>query len=467
MSGSGGTPGFEVFGSHLMGLRRKGACSGFGGASRRGFLGAAAAAIGVPAIVPSSALGLDGHLPPSERIAVGMIGTGARGSELLRAMAPLRDHQVVALADCRRDRLELAGRLANGAEEARGGKGSCDLHDDFRELIDRRDVDAVFGVVPDHWHGPVFARVLEAGKDLYGEKPLTRSIAEGVEICRMVRRHARVFQTGTQQRSWPQFRLACELARNGTLGKVREIEVAVPGGVAYAAAEPCPPPAGFDYDMWTGPAPLIPYDPRRCEWLAMYMISHYCAGFITNWGVHHLDIATWGCPEVAQQPFEVEGTGMMPSSGMTDTWIEWQMKFRWPSGLRLSFSSANKPHPMGCRFIGDEGWVRVDRSGIWAEPQALLGVAFKPADRRLYASPAYADPVTAHIADFFRSVRTRIDPAAPVEVGHASSTLGNVCDIALRLGRKVRWDPASGGFVDDDAANAMRSRPRRATKYDI
>ena len=434
--------------------------------SRRGVLGATAAAIGQPMIVPSSALGLDGHLPPSERIAVGMIGTGTRGMQLLEAMAPLRDHRVVALSDCRRDRLELSQRMVAEAEAARGGSGSCDLHADFRELIDRKDIDAVFAVVPDHWHGAIFGRVLEAGKDLYGEKPLTRSIAEGAEICRMVRRHARVFQTGTQQRSWPQFRLACELARNGYLGHVREIEVGVPGGVAYPAAAPCPPPDGFDYDMWTGPAPLIPYDPRRCEWLAMYMISHYCAGFITNWGVHHLDIATWGCPEVVQQPFEVEGTGTMPSSGMTDTWIDWQMKFRWASGLTLSFSAVDKPHPMGCTFIGDEGRVRVDRSGIWAEPQSLLGVSFKAGDERLHASPLHPDAVTSHIADFHRSIRTRQDPAAPVEVGHASSTLGNVCDISLRLGRKVRWDPAAGAFVGDDAANAMRSRPRRATKYD-
>jgi len=436
--------------------------------SRRQILAATASAIALPTIVPSSALGLDGHLPPSERITVGMIGTGTRGMQLLQAMAPLRNHCVVALSDCRQDRLELAGQMVSDAEQARGGTGDagCDLHADFRELLDRNDIDAVFGVVPDHWHGIVFTRVLESGKDLYGEKPLTRSIAEGAEICRLVRRHSRVFQTGTQQRSWPQFRLACELARNGFLGRVNQIEVGVPGGVAYPAAAPCPPPPGFDYETWTGPAPLMPYDPKRCEWLAMYMISHYCAGFICNWGVHHLDIAGWGCPEVLSQPFDVEGTGTMPSEGMTDTWIGWQMKFQWPSGLRLSFSNADKPHPMGCRFIGEKGWVRVDRSGIWAEPQSLLSQSFGASDRRLHASPVYPDAVTSHIADFFRSVRTRQDPVAPVEQGHASSTLGNVCDIALRLGRKVHWDPVAGSFLGDAAANAMRSRSRRATKYD-
>jgi glucose-fructose oxidoreductase len=414
-------------------------------------------------IIPSSALGLDGHLPPSERIGVGMIGTGTRGMQLLTAMAPLQDHQVVALCDCRRDRLELAGRLASQSRKSPGGPMTApSLHNDFRDLLDRADVDAVFGVVPDHWHGVLFARVLEAGKDLYGEKPVTRSIAEGEELVRLVRRHGRIFQTGTQQRSWPQFRHACALARNGYLGTVHTIEVGVPGGTAYPTVRPCPPPAGFDYDMWTGPAPMLPYDPQRCEWLAMYMISHYCAGFISNWGVHHLDIAGWGCPEVLTSGFKVEGTGSMPTSGMTDTWIEWQMTFRWPSGLVLRFSNDGKPYPMGCRFVGDKGWVRVDRSGIWAEPSSLLTVGFKPDDDRLFSAPRHADPVTSHIADFFRSLRTRQDPGAPIEIGHASSTLGNVCDIALRLGREVTWDPVAGRFIGDDDANAMRARPLRS-----
>jgi predicted dehydrogenase len=413
-------------------------------------------------IVPASALGLDGHLPPSERIGIGMIGTGTRGMQLLDAMAPLRDHHVVALCDCRRDRLELAGRVAGQTRRAGAAAGAPVLYGDFRELLDRADIDAVFGVVPDHWHGVLFARVLEAGKDLYGEKPLTRSIAEGAEVCRLVRRHARIFQTGTQQRSWPQFRRACALARNGYLGSVRRIEVGVPGGREYPVVPSCPAPPGFDYDMWTGPAPFVPYDPQRCEWLAMYMISHTCAGFISNWGVHHLDTAGWGCPEVLTTAFEVEGTGTMPREGMTDTWTTWRMQLRWPSGLELDFSSEGNPNPLGCRFIGDEGWVRVDRSGFWAEPASLLSVPFEPGDDRLYEAPATPDPVTSHIADFFRSVRTRQDPGAPVEIGHASSNLGNVCDIALRLGRKLAWDPVAGEFTNADDANAMRFRPLRS-----
>ena len=167
---------------------------------------------------------------------------------------------------------------------------------------------------------------------------------------------------------------------NGYLGKVHTIRVGVPGGTAYAAEPPCDPPEGFDYDMWTGPAPMIPFDKRRCEWLAMYMVSHYCAGFITNWGVHHLDIAGWGCPEIFNKPFEVEGKGVLPERGMTDTWIAWQMEYRYASGLKMSFSDTDHPNRIGCRFEGDQGWVHVGREGIWAEPRSLLTVRMKPDD---------------------------------------------------------------------------------------
>jgi len=256
--------------------------------SRRGFLaGALAAAAAAPHIVPASALGFEGEMPPSERIAIGMLGVGNRGSGSLAAMRPLPDHQVVAIADCRRPRALRAQEEVNRVYAERLGKQDfrgCEIYNDFRELLARDDIDAVWGCVPDHWHGVVYSRVIEAGKDMYGEKPVSRWIADGIKVRDAVRRYGCVFQTGTQQRSDPKFRRACELARNGYLGKVHTVYVGAPGGRSYPAVPPCDPPEGFDYDMWTGPAPFIPFDAQRCEWLAMYMISHYCAGFITNWG---------------------------------------------------------------------------------------------------------------------------------------------------------------------------------------
>ncbi len=279
--------------------------------SRRQFVAGAVAAAVAPAIIPASAFGLDNQLAPSERITIGMLGMGNRGTGSWYAMRPLPDHQVVAIAECRRDRALLAQRSINDFYAQRVNQQrfqGCQIYTDFRDLLARPDIDAVWGCVPDHWHGVVYSRAIEAGKDIYGEKPITRWIADGIKVRDAVRRYGCVFQTGTMQRSAPNFRHACELAINGYLGKVHTVEVGAPGGRAYPAEPPCDPPPGFDYDMWSGPAPFIPFDKKRCEWLAMYMISHYCAGFITNWGVHHLDIAGWGCPEIFQQPFEVEGT---------------------------------------------------------------------------------------------------------------------------------------------------------------
>lgn len=445
--------------------------------SRRQFLGVASAAvastaiaspaIASPYVISSSALGKDGAMAPSERITIGMLGMGNRGTDSWNSMRPLPDHQVLAVADCRRDRALAAQKSINDFYAGRVGKEKykgCDIYNDFRDLLARDDIEAVWGCVPDHWHGVVYSRAIEAGKDIYGEKPLTRWIAESVKVRDAVRRYGCVFQTGTMQRSWQQFPQACELAINGYLGRVHTIQVGAPGGTSYPAEPPCDPPPGFDYDMWTGPAPLIPFDKKRCEWLAMYMISHYCAGFITNWGVHYLDIAGWGCPEVFEKPFEIEGTGVLPSEGMTDTWISWQLNLRWASGLKMLYTEIGGKSESGCKFIGDEGWVRVDRSGIWAEPASLLSVKLKPSDTRLRrnasdnAGPGY----TTHTADFFRCVRTRQDPISPVESGHAASTLGNVSDICLRLGRKLKWDPARDRFVGDDAANEMLSRAARS-----
>ena len=451
--------------------------------SRRGFLGGAAALLGFPRILPSSLLGREGSAPPSERIAVGVIGTGGRGTADMLGVMRSRLSRVVAVCDCRRPRLEAALREVDTfyAEKESGESGEgCKAYKDFRELLDRKDIDAVIVAVPDHWHGIIASRALQAGKDIYCEKPLGRTIAESIAIRDAAVEHRRVFQTGTQQRSDARFRQACALARGGHLGKIRAIEVAVPAGGDIPKRPAAPVPDGFDYDMWTGPAPLHPFDDRRCEWLAMYWISDYCVGFICNWGIHHLDIAAWGCPEVVQSPFEIEGSAFLPTEGMCDTAVTWRTELRYPSGLVVSFTSDSGPfawqrsqgltaeslralervdpesyHRTGCRFIGSEGWVHVTRGAISAEPASLLERDVDPAAAGIEVSDD-------HYANFLECIRSRREPVSTVDSGHRATILGNAADIAVRLRRKLRWDWKAERFADDDGANRKLSQPMRA-----
>lgn len=434
--------------------------------TRRTFLQSVGTAAAVsPLVLPGAVLGKDGQMAPNDRIVIGMFGMGNRGRHSFAAMSPLPDHQVVAIAEARQDRGEAAVRTANNFYAQRLGVESydgCTLYRDFRDILLRDDIDAIWGTVCDHWHGPLYSRIIESGKDLYGEKPLTRWVSQGVKIKKLTRKYGTVFQVGTQQRSDPKFRQACNLARNGFLGKVTEVQVAAPGGTKIEAVPSCDPPAGFDWDMWTGPAPLHPFDPRRVEWLGLYMIEDYCAGFITNWGVHHLDIAGWGIPEIFEKPFNLEGVGALPDSGMADTWISWRMKMTYDSGLVMNFCNTGNPYEQGCKFVGDEGWVHVNRGGIKASDPKLLAIPESEMKTPLHVSPAYGDSYTAHTADFFRSMRTRKDPVSPVEQGHFATTLGNISDICLRLGRKLRWDPQNDCFLNDDEANRMLARAERS-----
>lgn len=451
--------------------------------TRRRFLGRAAMAGTLPCVVPGAALGSQGGVAPSERITVGVIGTGVRGTTNMRGTMASPLAQVVAVCDCRRPRLQRAIELVNRHYAVRagaGGRRGCRGYNDFRELLARDDLDALLVCPPDHWHGVIATRALKAGKDLYCEKPIGLTITECKAIRDAVRRTSRVFQTGTQQRSDGRFLRACELARGGYLGKIHTIEVAVPPGGSIPRCPPAPVPSGFDYEMWTGPAAMHPFDTRRCEWLAMYWIYDYCVGFICNWGVHHLDVAQWGCPEVGTGPFEVEGSGVLPTEGMCDTVMTWRVEFRYQSGLRMSFTNSRGPfnwqegqgltdqaeralaactpqryHEQGCRFIGDEGWVHVNRQGIAAEPNSLLDLKIPPGKSRPVASDN-------HYVNFLESVRNRREPVAPVDSGHRASCLGNVADIAVRLRRKLRWDPDREQFVGDDEANRLQSRAMRA-----
>jgi predicted dehydrogenase len=335
------------------------------------------------------------------------------------------------------------------------GDTGCAMFGDYRKLLERKDIDAVMAAPQDHWHALIATAAAKAGKDMYLEKPMGVSIEEGQKILAAVRKHKRVFQAGTWQRSQTKFLHACELARNGYVGKIHAVQVSAPGPQYQpkykGPFEPQPVPEGFDWEMWRGPAPNKPYNPGRVAWPDWYLIWDYCVGFICNWGVHHLDIANWGCPGIVGETFEVECKANYRKEGFTDNVEGWDAVFTYPSGLKMIYKDASK-EKTGTRFIGDKGWVHVDRSGIWAEPESLLKVKIKDDELHLHKSIQHQD-------DFLASVRSRKDPVSNVDATHVASYLGIVADIAARLQQKLQWDPKKETFIGNDEANKMLTRP--------
>ena len=433
-----------------------GGSGGGEGLTRRGFLAGAAASVAAPWVVPATSLGAPGKPAPSDRIGVGCIGVGGQGSGHVGAMLGNRGTQVLAVCDANKPKADSNKRRVDG-HYARGKgtgapRGGCGAYSDFRELLARDDIDAVVIASPENWHALHSAMAAKAGKDIYCEKALSLTVREGRELCQTVRRYGTVFQIGTQQRSGGNFRFACELARNGYLGKLKRVEVGVPGGRSLPNAPPTPTPPGLDYDLWLGPAPYTPHNNLKCSF-NWYFILDYCAGWIQSWGVHHCDIALWGAPDLTASTLEVEGTAKFPTDGIANTSITWKVQYTTPSGLVFSFTDNGK-HPQGCRFLGEKGWVHVDRGGIRAEPKSLLKTAIKPNEEHLYRSHS-------HHGNWLECIGTRRDPVAPVEAGHAATTITLVGDIATRLGRKLTWDWKTERFIKDDAANRMLSRPMR------
>lgn len=442
--------------------------------TRRQFLKrsvALAAVVAVPAIISASARGAEDKPAPSNRVAMGCIGLGIQGMGNMRAFRGNSDVQVVAVCDVH-EAQRLAGKKA--VDDAYENK-ACAALKDFRELMARKDIDAVQITAPDHWHALMALEAVRAGKHMYCEKPMGWSVRAAQAVRKAVLASKVVFQFGTQQRSGPKFRQACELVRNGKIGPLKTILVGVPGNVVAGGgcpkqpAEPVPPE--LDYDLWLGPAPQAPYCYQRCRphtpkegWGVWYSISDYCMGMIGNWGVHHLDIAQWGNGTDLGGPVEIEGTGKFPQDMLSDTAVSWQIENRYANGVTLIHmdDGTAKKHPLqqagyghGILFLGTEGWVHVDRQKIEASRPDLLKAAPGPNDIALFKS-------NNHHVNFIDSIKGLTKPAAPIEVAVRSDTLCNLELIAIRLKRKLRWDPAQESFVGDDEANRMLDRPMRA-----
>jgi len=406
--------------------------------TRRRVLQGAAATVAAPLVIPSSVLGDETTAAPSQRVALGQIGAGTRGRQLLRGFFGSKDAQYVAIADCYRDRRE--GMAAMTKSKA---------YQDHRELLARDDIDAVIIATPDHWHVPLANAAARAGKDCYVEKPLGVTIEEDL-VCRKVfQQNKRIFQYGTQQRSSRHCRLACELVRAGKIGKVHTIEVIAPDGGAGGSTAEAPLPDGLDYDRWIGPAAMVPYANGRCNPPGSYWIYDYSIGYLAGWGAHPLDLMVWGSDADISGIVEVEGTGVIPNDSLYDSVIHWDMQ-----GKLGDVNFTFKPGRDSTKFIGDEGWVRVWRGGIDAEPKSLLKAEIDP-EQKLVES-------RRHDQNFLDAVKSRQPAVSPIEDAVRSDIISHLCNIAVRVGRKVRWDPKTEQILDDaEAAKLAQARPMR------
>ena len=423
--------------------------------NRRTFLKTAAAAAAAPYVVSASALGAGDKPAPSNRVAMALIGCGGQGTGVMNAFLHLPDTQVLATCDANKQRRLAAKKLIEdyyAAKKAADYKG-CQDYNDFRELLARPDIDAVIVGTPDHWHALPTIAAARAGKDVYCEKPLCLTVQEGRAMADAIKRYGRVFQHGTQQRSDRNFRHAAELALNGRLGKLTLVTVAAPASSPGPKLKEEPVPEGFDYNFWLGQAPLAPYMDVICMKTGWYHMSPYTPGFISGWGVHHVDSAHWGMGTDLTGPVELEGSGEFPKEGIYDSAVKWDLNLVYPGGLKMHFVSDNiLPH--GVRFEGTDGWVHVVRGAINAEPKSLLAEKFGPNDKRLIDS-------NHHQANLVQSIKTRQPTVCPIEVAHRSTTVCQISDITIRLKRRLKWDPEKERFIGDDEANRMLSRAMR------
>lgn len=442
--------------------------------SRRTFLKSAAAttALAAPYFAPASVFGANA---PSNRITLGFIGVGNQGTPLVKRFLKLPTCQTLAVCDVNRgssgykDDVQILGRdpakqiveSFYASRKPSGAYKGCDAYNDFREILSRDDIDAVVIAAPDHWHAVMTLMALEAGKDVYCEKPLAKTISEQRAMVEAVRKHGRILQTGSHERSNPNVRRACELVRNGMIGEVKRVVTHVgrhnkvgPG----PGWKPMTVPDGFDYAMWLGPAPEAPYHEDRCLYRFRFNYD-YAGGQVANFGAHSNDMAQWGLGMDGSGPTSVECVyaDFLPEGSLYNAATYTCFRCEYPNGVELLCQTAEPS--VRCIFEGTEGMVRVDQLGanFVTVPEKLASWELGPDDIRLGEGDN-------HYQNFLDSVKSRKDPIAPVEVGHRSATVCHLGNIACRLGGKYSWDPEAERFTgrNADEANALLHTEHRA-----
>lgn len=436
--------------------------------SRRQFLKSTAALTAAPYFVPSTVLGKDGGVAPSNRIAMVHIGVGGQGGYHLNVQSKRKDVQIVGVCDVDRRKLDSAREKL---KEAYGSDAGIRFVQDFRQLLDFKDeFDAALIATPDHWHALTTITMLRNGKDCYTEKPLTLTISEGRALADTAKQFGRVVQTGSHERSNWQPRYVADLVRNGYLGRIHRVEVNMPvtNHRPIPRHTPTDPPAELDYDLWLGPAPWKPYffsetkDPvygknyERCHFWFRYQLD-YATGEMSDRGAHILDLVQLVLDKDDTGPVEVYGDGQREIGGEFDSFMKYNFTIRYADGVIVQGTSSGDDSTRGLRIFGDNGWIDIHIHGgkLTASDPRLLQIKLKPSDKTVGRSPG-------HHQNFYDAIRSRGDTVANAEIGHRTVSVCHITTIAMLLGRSLKWDPRAERFIDDEEANRRLSYTYRA-----
>lgn len=414
--------------------------------TRRSFINGILATGLAPSIVPAHLLGADS---PSNKITVGFIGVGGHGvGRNLKHYLRQKDARVLTVCDVDRSRMPTAKKLVDEKYE----NDDCSMTTDFREVLARPDIDTVMISTPDHWHTLMSVMAVRAGKDVQCEKP-TLTIDEGKILVKEIRRHKKVFQTSTEDRSVPVYHRMAELVRNGRIGTLEKIEVVLPKQPTVPGdPTPQPIPDELDYDLWLGPAPEAPYTKDRVHFHFRW-IWDYSGGIICDWGTHLFDTAQWANNTELSGPIEIDGKGNHWEGGLFDTVKDYDVTYRYQNGVEMTCTSGNP----SLKFYGSKGWVgNVGwRGELQASSEKILNSVIERGETRLFTNPA------GEHRNFLDCVKTRKDPYFPVDIGHRISTVCHLANLSIKLGRPLNWDPELEQFKNDDEATQLMSRPMR------
>ncbi len=431
----------------------------------------------LPTIIPSTVIGKN---PPSDKINIGQIGFGRIA--MTHDLAETLNYDVariVAVADFDSNRLAKGKQFIENFYTKKTGKsGYVDVktYGDYLEIIADKNIDAVIISTPDHWHSQPAIEAALAGKDIYVQKPTSLTIKEGRLLSDIVRKQKIILQVGTQQRAMPQFRIAAELVRNGRIGKLHTVKIGLPGDPSGPETKEMPIPSNLNYNAWLGSTPEIYYTETRVHpqnsltdrpgWLRC---EQFGAGMITGWGQHHFDSAAWGMDTEYTGPVSIEAVAEFPKSGMWDVHGDFMSKAEYKNGITMYTSGG---YPNGVRYEGSEGWIFVTRGSYTASPTdpVIPGTNLKALDASdpkiltsvIKENETHLYKIDNQHGNWLDCIKSRKEPISPVEIGHRACTVCLVTHIAMKLGRKLTWNPDKEVFLNDNEANGMLSRPQRA-----